>query len=211
MTNRTTTAAAAASQTSAAAPAARRLRIRVPTARPPSDTGAPTYRLDRPIAGLKVGLRHEGSWRSWMLIVEEWQGFLRRDGATPVVVKTGERTAAEGERTRALVADWAASVDCGISGLGTCGSCTSWSVHDAVSLEKQHRPAIVAVTEEFAQHAHNMANHLGHRDLKVLVLPYPLEARPEDELRKIAYEYYPRFLELLGATVPAGAAAGAKR
>ncbi len=191
---------AAAPRSPEAAPAARRLRIRRPTARPPSDTGAPAFLLNRPITGLKVGLRHEGSWRSWMLIVEEWQGFLRRDGATPVVVQTGERTAAEGERTRALVAEWAASVDCGISGLGTCGSCTSWSVHDAVSLEKQKRPAIVAVTEEFAQHAHNMANHLGHKDLKVLVLPYPLEARPEDELREIARDYYPKFLELLGAT-----------
>lgn len=186
---------------------ARRLRIRVPTARPPSDKGAPTFVLNRPITGLKVGMRHEGSWRSWMLIVEEWQGFLRRDGATPVVVKTGERTAAEGERTRALVAEWAQSVDCGISGLGTCGSCTSWSVHDAVSLEKQKRPAIVAVTSEFAQHAHNMANHLGHKDLKVLVLPYPLEARPEEELRKIAFEYYPKFLELLGTTAAQGAPA----
>lgn len=95
--------------------------------------------------------------------------------------------------------EWAESVDCGISGLGTCGSCTSWSVHDAVTLEKQKRPAIVAVTEEFAQHARNMANHLGHPDLKVLVLPYPLEARPEDELREIAADYYPKFLALLGA------------
>ena len=198
MTTRST--ATAASTASANEHTARRLRIRVPTARPPSETGAPAYLLDRPIAGLKVGLRHEGSWRSWILIVDEWSKFLRRDGATPVVVKTGERTSAEGERTRALVADWAASVDCGISGLGTCGSCTSWSVHDAVSLEKQKRPAIVAVTEEFAQHAHNMANHLGHKNLKVLVLPYPLEARPEEELKKIAYEYYPKFLAMLGAT-----------
>jgi hypothetical protein len=201
---------ASALRSSDTRPTARRLRIRVPTARPPADVGAPTFLLNRPIAGLKVGLRHEGSWRSWMLIVEVWQALLRRDGATPVVVQTGERTAAEGERTRALVSEWAASVDCGISGLGTCGSCTSWSVHDAVSLEKQKRPAIVAVTEEFAQHAHNMANHLGHKDLKVLVLPYPLEARPEDELRKIAHEYYPKFLALLGATEAAGAV-GAKR
>lgn len=177
----------------------RRLRIRLPTARPAPEQGAPAFTLDRPIAGLKVGLRHEGSWRSWMLIVEEWKKFLARDGATAVVVQTGERTSTEGEQTRALVKEWAESVDCGISGLGTCGSCTSWSVHDAVSLEQQKRPAIVAVTEEFAQHAHNMARHLGHPDLKVLVLPYPLEARPEDELREIAVEYYPKFLELLGA------------
>jgi hypothetical protein len=200
MTTRTATSTSPATRAQPGAPGARRIAIRVPTARPPSDTGAPAFLLDRGIAGLKVGMRHEGSWRSWMLIVDEWQRFLVRHGATPVVVKTGERTAAEGERTRELVKKWAESVDCGISGLGTCGSCTSWSVHDAVSLEKQKRPAIVAVTEEFAQHAHNMANHLGHKNLKVLVFPYPLEARPEDELKKIAFEYYPKFLQMLGAT-----------
>lgn len=185
---------------SEAAVVRRRLLVRVPTARPIPEQGAPAFVLGRPIAGLRVGLRHEGSWRSWMRIVDVWQGFLARDGATPVVVKTGERTAAEGERTRALVREWAESIDCGISGLGTCGSCTSWSVHDAVTLEKQKRPAIVAVTEEFEQHAHNMANHLGHKNLKVLVFPYPLEARPDAELDQIALDYYPKFLALLGAT-----------
>jgi len=177
-----------------------RIRIRVPTARPPVVQGAPAFLLDRPIAGLRIGLRHEGSWRSWMLIVGEWEAFLRRDGALPVVVQTGERVGSEGERTRADVAKWAASVDCGISGLGTCGSCTSWSVHDAVTLERQGRPAIVAVTEEFAKHAGNMARHLGHPDLKLLVLPYPLEGRPEPELREIAALHYPAFLRLLGAS-----------
>jgi hypothetical protein len=57
------------------------------------------------------------------------------------------------------------------------------------------------VTEEFATHAHNMAHHLGHGDLRVLVLPYPLEARPDDELRAIAAEYWPKALVLLGAGV----------
>ena len=55
----------------------------------------------------------------------------------------------------------------------------------------------VSDTAEFETHAHNMATYLGHPDLKVLVLPYPLEARPAEELREIAVEYYPRFLELL--------------
>ena len=54
------------------------------------------------------------------------------------------------------------------------------------------------MTEEFATHGRNMAGHLGHGDLAVLVLPYPLEARPEHELRAIAAEYYPHALELLG-------------
>ncbi len=173
--------------------------IRLPTAVPGEVPGAPTYTLDRPITGLRVGLRHEGSWRSWMLIVDEWEKFLRRDGAIPVVLKAGGRVGEEGEQTRADVRAWADEIDCGISGLGTCGSCTSNSVHDAVTLESSGKPAVVAVCDEFAQHGHNMARFLGHPDLKALVLPYPLEAREESELRQVAADYYPQFLTLLGA------------
>jgi hypothetical protein len=175
--------------------------IRLPTAAPHADVSAATYVLDRPITGLRVGLRHEGSWRSWMLIVDEWEQFLRRDGAEPVILKAGGRVGEEGEQTRADVEAWAKDIDCGISGLGTCGSCTSNSVHDAVTLEQAGKPAIVAVCDEFAQHGRNMARFLGHSSLKALVLPYPLEALPEAELRQIAIDFYPKFLELLGATV----------
>ena len=173
------------------------LQIRLPVAKTPDVTAAPTFTLDRPIEGTTIGIRHEGSWRSWMLIAGEWERFLERDGAKPVIVQTGERVGHEGEETRARVREWADSVDCAVSGLGTCGSCTSWSVSDAVAVEDKLKPSIVAVTAEFETHAHNMATFLGHPDLKVLVLPYPLEARPADELREIAVEYYPRFLELL--------------
>ena len=37
-------------------------------------------------------------------------------------------------------------------------------------------------------------------DLKILELPYPLEARPEHELREIADSFYPQVLALLGVT-----------
>jgi hypothetical protein len=173
--------------------------IRLPTAPARERIDAPAYVLGRPIAGLRVGLRHEGSWRSWMLIVDEWELFLRRDGAEPVQLEAGGRVGAEGAETAAAVARWAADVDCGVSGLGTCGSCTSNSVHDAVTLEDAGKPAVVAVCEEFEVHGRNMAAFLGHSQLKALVLPYPLEARPDAELRQIAADFYPRFLELLGA------------
>jgi hypothetical protein len=172
--------------------------IRVPTAPPKVDAGAPTYTIDKPLAGLKVGLRHEGSWRSWMTIVAEWEQFLTRDGAQPVVLKAGGRVGVDGLQTRADVEAWAKEIDCGISGLGTCGSCTSNSVHDAVTLEQQAKPAIVAVCDEFAQHGRNMARFLGHAELKQLVLPYPLEALPQEDLKRIAVEFYPQFLDLLG-------------
>ena len=59
---------------------------------------------------------------------------------------------------------------------------------------------IAVVTDEFATHGRNMASHLGHRDLRILVLPYPLEARPHDELLAISADAYPEALDLLGVT-----------
>lgn len=174
--------------------------IRVPTAPPRSTQVAPTYTLDAPITGRRVGLRHEGSWRSWLWILDEWERALKDDGAEPVTVLAGGRVGDEGQETRRRIGEWVAGIDVGISGLGTCGSCTSNSVLDAVALEAAGKPAVVAVCEEFVPHARNMAAALGHGDLKVLVLPYPLESRPESEIRAIAAEQYPRFLELLGAT-----------
>jgi hypothetical protein len=67
-----------------------------------------------------------------------------------------------------------------------------------VAIEAHGLPVVAVVTEEFATHGRNMAKHLGHGDLSVLVLPYPLEARPEAELLEIAAEFYPQALTLLG-------------
>ena len=96
--------------------------------------------------------------------------------------------------------DLAHAVECAIVGLGTCGSCTTFTIKDSVVVEDQQKPVVAIVTEEFEVHAHNVATHLGHGDPKVLVLPYPLEARPEAELRAIADEFYPQVLALLGET-----------
>ena len=62
-------------------------------------------------------------------------------------------------------------------------------------------PSIAVVTEEFATHGRNMATYLGHPDLKVLVLPYPLEARPEAELLRDRGRVLPA-----GPRAPGGAA-----
>jgi hypothetical protein len=57
---------------------------------------------------------------------------------------------------------------------------------------------VVVVTSEFEQLARQLARHLGHGNLRVLVLPYPLEGRADDELVSIAESSYPELLDLLG-------------
>jgi hypothetical protein len=56
------------------------------------------------------------------------------------------------------------------------------------------------VTAEFESLAHTMAANAGRSGLRVHVLPYPLESRPEDEVRAIAREHWPKLLATLGAT-----------
>jgi len=54
------------------------------------------------------------------------------------------------------------------------------------------------VTEEFERLAHTMAANAGRAGLRVHVLPYPLESRPETEVRQIARDHWPCLLETLG-------------
>ena len=45
-----------------------------------------------------------------------------------------------------------------------------------------------------------MAANAGRQALRVFVLPYPLETRPEGEVRGVAREHFPLLLETLGAS-----------
>jgi hypothetical protein len=56
------------------------------------------------------------------------------------------------------------------------------------------------VTQEFEVLAHRMAANAGRAGLRVHVLPYPLESKPEKEVREIAIQHWPKLLETLGAT-----------
>lgn len=69
-----------------------------------------------------------------------------------------------------------------------------------MAVEQLEKAAVVVVTEEFEAFAHRMAAHNGHPSLRVLVLPYPLEGRPDEEVRQIAADAYPRLLRTLGVS-----------
>ena len=55
------------------------------------------------------------------------------------------------------------------------------------------------LTDEFIRIAEQVARLKGHPSLRQLVLPYPLEGRPDEEVVRIAEDAYPRLLERLGA------------
>ena len=58
---------------------------------------------------------------------------------------------------------------------------------------------MVVVTAEFEGHGRRIAAHHGHPSLPMIVLPYPLEGRPDEEVRSIAAHAYGDVLVALGA------------
>ena len=52
--------------------------VRRPTAAPAGEVRAPVFDLQRPIAGVHVGIRTDGAWRSWRLIAQVWDEYFTR-------------------------------------------------------------------------------------------------------------------------------------
>jgi hypothetical protein len=71
-------------------------------------------------------------------------------------------------------------------------------VHDAVAALARGKAAVAVVTQEFEALAHTMAANAGRPALRLLVLPYPLESRPEEEVRAVARDHWRPFLRSLG-------------
>jgi hypothetical protein len=95
-----------------------KLEILLPTPPLLGELTSETFSVDGPIAGVKVGLRLDYSWRAYMSVVEEWEKLLRRDGADVYVLWTGDRVGPAGERTRTDIDEWSRLVECGVVGLG---------------------------------------------------------------------------------------------
>jgi hypothetical protein len=72
-------------------------------------------------------------------------------------------------------------------------------VHDTVAVASTGSTAVVVVTAEFEALARTMATNAGRSGLRVFVLPYPLEQRPEADVRRIAVDHWPSLLACIGA------------
>jgi hypothetical protein len=153
------------------------------------------------IRGKRVGLRRDRFWLSWDWITDEWARLLEADGAGTVIwrapVGKGDKEAIQGGEE---YAEFINSIDVAISGLGNCGSCTLWAIHDAVGALDSGLPTVAVTTEHFEGLGRTLAAQRGHDNIRVKLMPYPLEGRPEDEIRGIAREHYADLLATLGAT-----------
>lgn len=153
------------------------------------------------LRGKRVGIRIDILWRSWDWVADEWATLLEADGATVTTWRAQGRTGAEGDKTQAELESLVEGADVMIVGLGNCGSCTSWTIHDAVHAAGQGRSTVAVTTAHFERLGRGIAEQKGRKGLRLHVLPYPLDTRTEDEVRAIARDHYPALLKELGAHV----------
>ena len=87
---------------------------------PPAADEAETARYDlgRPVAGVRVGLRMDQSWRSWFTVLDEWERLLHADGAHVHRFVAGDRVGPGADRTRSDLEEWSRLVEVGVVGLG---------------------------------------------------------------------------------------------
>jgi hypothetical protein len=88
--------------------------------------------------------------------------------------------------------------DAAIVGLGNCGSCTSWTIADALEAAATGLTTIAVATAHFEGLAHNLAKRGGRSGLRLHVLPYPLDILPRDQVDDIARDQYRSFLRNFG-------------
>jgi hypothetical protein len=171
--------------------------------RPDGETGqAPASLAPSPgsLAGLRVAVLDNGKPNAAFVMTRLAESLAARAGAeVTVVLKKGPR----GESANAAIPcdpeifdRVVAEADIVITGTADCGSCTAYSVYDAIELEKAGTPAVVVTTTQFEPIAATMAANFGLPALRTLVLQHPIGGTARATLDEWADAASDRLVEL---------------
>jgi hypothetical protein len=130
------------------------------------------------LAGLRIAVLDNGKPNADVVMTRAAHSLAQRTGATvSVVTKKGPMGLSANaaiplsqDRLELLIAE----ADLVITGAADCGSCTAYSVHDAIELEKSGIPTVVATTTRFEPVAKTLSASFGAPDTRLLVLPHPI-------------------------------------
>ena len=158
------------------------------------------------LTGLRLAVLDNGKPNAMTVIARAAETLAARTGAViSLVIKKGPG----GRSANAAIpcADdifdrLLAEADIVITGAADCGSCTAYSVFDAIALEKHGIPTVVVTTTKFAPIATTMSADFGMPDVRILVLPHPLGGTDRETLWAWADEAAARLEALFLGTTP---------
>lgn len=77
-----------------------------------------------------------------------------------------------------------------INGIGDCGGCTSWTVHDGITFESRGVPTATITTTSFVDLAEFDLNSWGMVNLPLVVFQHPLAGMKPEAVQKKADDVY---------------------
>ena len=148
---------------------------------PDSEPGPEMATLSRSpssLAGVRIAVLDNGKPNAGVVMVRAAESLAARTGATiSLVTKKGP----QGRSANAAIPvakdvfqRLVGEADVVITGAADCGSCTAYSVQDAIELEKAGVPAVVVTTTKFEPVARTLSAGFGLAATRTLALPHPI-------------------------------------
>lgn len=130
------------------------------------------------LAGKRIAVLDNGKPNAGVVMTRAAETLASRAGAEiSLVTKKGPqgRSANAAEpMARDILDRLLAEADVVVTGAADCGSCTAYSVQDAIELERAGVPTIVVTTTMFEPVAKTLSANFGLANTRRLVLPHPL-------------------------------------
>jgi hypothetical protein len=138
------------------------------------------------LTGLRLAVLDNGKPNAGVVMVRLAETLAARTGAEVTLVTKkgpgGESANAAVPMARDILDRLLVEADLVVTGAADCGSCTAYSVQDAIELEGAGTPAVVVTTTMFEPVAQTLSANFGLADTRRLVLPHPLGGTDEATL-----------------------------
>lgn len=142
------------------------------------------------LRGLRIGVLDNGKPNADVVMTRAAESLAARTGAVVSVVTKKGPSGLSANAAIPLAPDrlelLLAQADLVITGAADCGSCTAYSVHDAIELERNGVPTVVTTTTQFHPVATTLSASFGAPDTRLLVLPHPIGGTDEPTLQSWA-------------------------
>jgi len=127
-------------------------------------------RLDT-LKGKRIGLLDNTKKNADLLLKAAGEILQREFGVAEVIYR---RKISSSPGAPAEMLDELAGCDAVINAYGDCGSCTSWCIHDGVTLEKRGVPTATVNSDAFVVLGQQEAVALGVPGLPIVMVPHPM-------------------------------------
>lgn len=155
------------------------------------------------LAGVRVAVLDNGKPNADVVMTRAAETLAARTGATVSLVTKKGPQGLSANAAIPMAPDifqrLLEEADVVVTGAADCGSCTAYSVHDAIQLEKAGTPAVVVTTTKFEPIARTLSVSLGLADTRRLVLPHPLGGTDQPTLNGWADAAVDQLISLLTA------------